>query len=78
MGEMDAPNGHLLSPNETSSSGSRLHLMELLAKGVPYEPSNNAGYCQGYCFPQASGKALLLKTKLTYLIEHGEVKLVPN
>lgn len=28
------------------------------------------------CFPQTGGKALLLKTALTYLIEHGEDKLV--
>ena len=34
-----APAGHLLSPNEAFSTRTGLlHLIELLAKGVPWEP----------------------------------------
>lgn len=29
-----APIGHLSSPNETSSTGNKLHLIKFLAKGV--------------------------------------------
>ena len=40
--------GHFLSPNEASSTGNELHLIELLVKGVPWEPPNNPGCCQDY------------------------------
>lgn len=36
--EDGAPTGHL-SPNEAFSTGKGLHVIELLAKGVPWEPS---------------------------------------
>ena len=39
-----APTGHLLLPNEISSSRNGLHLIKLLAKEVPWEPLNNLGY----------------------------------
>ena len=38
-----APTGYLLSPNEASSTVIGLHLIELLAKEVPWESSNNSG-----------------------------------
>jgi hypothetical protein len=39
--------GHLLSPKD-SRTGIELYLIELLVKGVPWEPLNNPGFCQGY------------------------------
>lgn len=44
--EERSPTGHLLSPDKTSSAGIRLHLIELLAKRVPWKPPNNPNYCQ--------------------------------
>lgn len=46
------PARHLLSLNEASNARNWLHLIELLAKGVP-------------CFIQIDGKAVLLKTTPT-------------
>lgn len=55
-----------------------LHLIKLV-KGFPWEPINNVGYCQDYCFffPHTYGNALLLKTASTQYIELGAVKLLP-
>lgn len=40
------PTGHPLSPNESCSSRSKLHPIELLSKGVPYgKPSKHLGCC---------------------------------
>lgn len=39
---------HLLSPNEAFSTRIWLHLIELLAKGVSWEPPNNLCCCQDY------------------------------
>lgn len=50
-----APSGHLLSPNEASSTGNGLYPIKLLAKEVPWEHPNNPGYCQGS--PQVNSKA---------------------
>jgi hypothetical protein len=44
-----------LSPNEASSKGIGLHLIELLAN-IAWEPSNNPGCCQEYQLPQTDGK----------------------
>ena len=60
------PNEHLLSPNDASNStGIGLHLIELLAKGVPWVPLNNLTFVKiiGYC-PQTDNKAILLKKHL--------------
>jgi hypothetical protein len=43
-----ASTGYLSSPNEASSTRNGLHLIKLLAKGAPWEPPNNLGYCLGY------------------------------
>ena len=43
-----APTGHLLSPNEASSPKIGLHIIELLAKGIPWESPNNTSYFQDY------------------------------
>lgn len=45
-GEDGAPTGYLLLSNEVSIIRSRLHLIYLLAKDVPWELSNNPGFCQ--------------------------------
>jgi hypothetical protein len=47
-GRVRAPTAHLLSPNEASSIRNGLYLIELLAKGVPWEPPSKLGYSQGY------------------------------
>ena len=50
-----------------------LYLIELLAKGIPWElTTQDIGKAIGY-LPQTDGKALLLKTALTQLIKHREV-----
>lgn len=67
------PAGQVLSPNEASSIGIELHIIELLAKGIPWESPNNPGYC----FTKTDGKASLLKAIPTDLTEHEAVKLVP-
>lgn len=40
-----APTGYLSSPNEPSSTRTGLHLIELLAQWVQWEPPNNPGCC---------------------------------
>jgi hypothetical protein len=37
--------GHLLSPNEASSSRTGLHSIEFLAKGIQWKSPNNPGCC---------------------------------
>ena len=61
-----APTGHLLSPNQASSIGTELHLIEM-------EPQNNPGCAS----PQNDGKAQLLKTP-TLFVEHGKIELMPR
>ena len=65
-----APTTHLLPPSETSSARNGLQITELLIRGVSWKLPNNSGYSQtiGYSL-QTDGKALLLKTIPTYLIE---------
>jgi hypothetical protein len=46
--------------NEASSPRIGLHLIELLAKGIPLKPPNNSGYHQDS--PQTVSEVLLLKT----------------
>lgn len=50
--------------------------VELLVKGVPQTlwPIIKATGCS----PYPAGEVLLLKTQLTYVIKHGEFRLVPN
>ena len=71
-----APSGHFLSPTEASSTGNGLYLIELLAKGIPWEPPpNNPGCCQ-------SLKVVLHKLKVRLLLKttptQREVKPVPK
>ena len=40
------PTGHLLSPNEASSTRIGSHPIKLLAKAVPLKSPNNPGCCQ--------------------------------
>ena len=37
---------HLLSPNEASSTGIGLYILDLLSKGVSWECPNNTGHCK--------------------------------
>lgn len=55
-----------------------VYLIELLAQEAPWKPPNTWGYCQAYWLVSTDSKALLLKTTLTYSIEHGEDDLVPS
>lgn len=48
----------LLSPNEASSTGNGLHLIELLAKGHPWETTQAIAKTLGGS-PQTDSKALL-------------------
>ena len=43
-----APTGHLFSPNEASSTGIGLHLLELLANEVFWKFPKNPGYWQDH------------------------------
>lgn len=47
-GEVKSLNWHIMSSNESSSTGFWLHLIELLAKGAAWESPNNPGYCQRF------------------------------
>lgn len=74
-----APTRYLSPSNEISNARSGFCLIESLAKGALWIPSNNSGYHQAVvCSPQTDGKDPLLKTAPTHLIEHGEVELVPT
>ena len=76
----NACTGHFMPLPETSSSGNGLYLVESLAIGSPWKPPAILVYCQDYWLLSVNWciKTLLLKTTLTYFIEHGEVKLVLN
>ena len=68
---------HLSSPNETSITGTDLHLIELLAKEVPWEPPNNKAVAKTiHCSPKTGDKTLLLKRTPIQLIDHREIELV--
>lgn len=41
------PAGHILSPNESSRTGTGLHSTELLNKGIPWKSPSNQSCCQG-------------------------------
>lgn len=57
-----------------------LHLIELLAKEVPWEHSNNSGCCQGYTLllKNLTARVYCWKIALTQFIEHREFELVPT
>ena len=70
MVEDIVPTGHLLSPMEASSTGVGLHLIELLAKGFSWSFQNSWTVDKAIgSFAQTEGKALLLKTIPTQLME---------
>lgn len=50
----------------------------ILLSHWPMEPPKHQQFLPRLCYPQLDGKVLLLKTTLTYVIKHGEVRLVPN
>lgn len=66
------PMGHLLSPNEASTTRTGLYPTELWAKGVP----NSSIACQDNNLFTANRQGPLAEHKLTELIEHGEVEMV--
>lgn len=46
-GDRSSPE-HPFTLNAASTTRNELHLIELLAKGIPWEPLNSLGYCQEY------------------------------
>jgi hypothetical protein len=67
--EEQAPTGHLLPSNEASNARIGLHLIELLARGVPWESSNNLCCCRGNSLLSINIKAPLPKTTPVCLTE---------
>ena len=76
---MKQPNNHgdrataeyFLYPNETSCTGNELHIIELLTKGSHWDQQTTQATPKDIgCFSQTSGMVLLLKTTITYVIEH--------
>lgn len=67
--------GHLFSPNEASTTGTRLYPIELLAKRVPWRSTNNSSCCwEKRLFSlKLTAKSPLLRTTPTHLIEHEEL-----
>lgn len=62
--------GYLLS-SDAFITKNRLHLIELMAKGVPWKHQTTQDIDNAIdCFPQSDDKALLLKTVPVQLIEH--------
>lgn len=62
-----------------SSIGNKFDLMELLAKGVPWETPNNLAIAKATGgSPQSDGQALLLKKTPVQLTKHGEADLLPT
>lgn len=73
------PNCTPLSPNEASSTGIGLHLIELLANGVHGNPPTTQAVTKTLgCSPQTVSTTPLLKTKPTQLTEHGDAELTPT
>lgn len=68
---------HLIPPNRTSSAKNRLYFVESLVKEAPWDTSQASQTIANaiVCFLQSDGKALLLKTILTYIIKYREVNL---
>lgn len=61
-----SPTGHLLSPNEFSSTRKRLHIIiEFLAKVVPWKFPNNQAVCNTYS--QRAKKKKLIPPLLLHL-----------
>jgi hypothetical protein len=82
--EDNASSKHPMPPSKTSTGRNELHLTESLAKGASWDP--HPAKCHRLsvvtkaisCSVQPDGKAQLLKTAFTYVMKHGEVKLVPH
>lgn len=72
--------GHLFSGHEAFRIRIGFHLIQLMAKVVPWETSNNPVVAKATsCPPQTDGKTLLLKIKhLLQLTEHGDAEMVPT
>lgn len=64
---------------KTFNTKNGLYFVELLARRFHGNPQTSQTIAKviGY-FPQPNSKTLLLKATLTYISDHGEVKLVPN
>lgn len=61
------PTGHLSSPNETSSTGTKLYTTELLVKWIPWKSPNNPVGFQINLLPSPKGQqGLFLKTTPTW------------
>ena len=67
---------HLLSPNESSSTETGLHSIELLAKGIPWESKITQAIAKTMSCPsQMYSEIPLLKITLTHLTELEEIEL---
>ena len=76
--EDSSATGHHLSPNEASSIGFVLHLIELLAKGAEGNSKITQAVAKTVGFsPQTDSKFLLLKRTLTKDIKHGVIEPFP-
>lgn len=65
-------------PNEVSSLGNGINLIECLANGTHGNAQRTQAVAKAVdCYPQIDGKIPLLKTTPTQYIEREEVKLVP-
>jgi hypothetical protein len=64
------PNGHHLSPNEGSGFRTRLHPIELLAKGVPQKSSYKPGCSQDN--PTKLYQCPFAEDNTQLIIEHEE------
>lgn len=77
-GRGKGPARYLMPSSKTSSARNGLPLVESLAKGVLWTPTQTSQVISKAisCPLQSDAKALLLKTSL--LFKHRKVKLVPN
>lgn len=67
----------LLTPNEAFSTGNGLHLIALLAKGIPWEPTKTRQHIRLYVALHRQ-QGCLLKTRAARLSERGDVELAPT
>lgn len=72
---------HLMPKSKASSASNGLHLVEPLAKMIPWTahpPKPHRLLHRILVTLQSSGRALLMKIVLAYIIEHREFPLMPN
>lgn len=74
----NAPARYPMTPCKTSKTRNRSHLVEPLAKEVPWSPQTSPAIAKSVDYSlQPKGMALLLKT-IRYVLEPKECELVSN